>query len=113
MAQPTEVRRVMSSGSTLRISQNAVARNIIMATVDILGPERSLRDLHDFVALIGRTTTHPSQIALYDLLRSGHLIEDHALGAPDSLYPGTKYTVNAEHEDALGLARTDNVRIRS
>lgn len=111
MAGTEAVRRVMHSGSASRMSHNAVARNIMLPTIDILGPERSLRDLHSFVDTVSKVGVSPPRLALYGMLQSGELQERREQYFGESLFPGTKYFINLEREEVAKLAKAESIRM--
>lgn len=91
-------------------SGNSIARSVLLATTDIVGPERGIRDLREFVAKVGGVQEHYAHSQLLGALQRNRIRE---VKPPESagilFYWPTRYELNLEQEETVALARAESI----
>lgn len=95
-------------------SGNSIARSVLLATIDLAGPERGIYDLRAFVSEVGGVGEHYAHVQLLGALQTKRIGE---IKPPESdprlFYWPTRYELNVEQEETIALARAESIVLKA
>lgn len=95
-------------------SGNSIARSVLLATIDLVGPERGIYDLRAFVSTVGKVREQYAHIQLLAAMQMNRIQEVKPSQDENLLfYWPTRYQLNLEQEETVEQARAESIILGS